>query len=508
MDNKLLLAKSATLLYRESMLADRSDNSSELVRTVLENVKVSDIGIGVNTDREVIMALKTTILEMCSAPQDHVYDRVDFMQRIRLNCGNDDKLFEAIRQGVEAEITEASLKRSVINIRNSINNHFKEQTLGNVLSAASMKFKFERDSIKDINQFIAEVIAQLEPMHINGGGKDPAVMDEIDIGNKESLQTAFNSVVKSASGERVYKCGWQDVNDALQGGFRVETTVVGALQHKYKSGFCRSVFAQIAQFNSPHTADPNKKPLLLYISFEDSVTDTLQFLYQYLKYDETHERVSLDGVTVEEMTEYVQTKLQATGFHIKLMRVDPSGWTYKSICNKVIELEAQGYVVEVLMLDYLSKLPTTGCISTGPSGTDVMDQLSRMRNFCAGKGIALITPHQISTEAKSLIRGGTPEDQFVKEIAERGYWERTKGLDRVYDCCILIHLFKHNKETYLSVLREKHRIPTIVDEEKKYFIYKFPPKMPIPSDIRGERIGFRRLKAAPSNADPDLFTGT
>jgi hypothetical protein len=507
-DSKLLLCKAITLLYRESLLPDRADSSAELVRTVIDSIKVSDVGLGINSDREVIVALKATALEMCTVPQDQAYNRADLMQRIRLNCGNDERTYDAIRQGIEADIADASLKRSVVNIRNTINNHFKEETVGNLLSAASMKYKFERESIKDINQFIAELVAQLEPMHINGGGKDPALMDEIDIGNTESLSNAFQAARENASGDRVYKTGWQDLNDALQGGIRVETTVIGALQHKYKTGFSLSMFAQIAQYNTPHTADTTKKPLLLRISCEDSVVDNLQFLYQYLKYDETHEPVSLkdvEGLTVEDLAKYVQERLQATGFHVKMLRIDPTQWTYKSICNKVIEYEAQGYAVEVLMMDYLYKIPRTGCISTGPTGSDVMDQLSRVRNFCAGKKIAFITPHQISTEAKSLIRGGTPEDQFVKEIAERGYWEGTKGLDRVYDLCILIHLFKSGKETYLSVLREKHRIPTIVDEDKKYFLFKFPYKMPIPSDLRGEKISFRRLKSAPSNASEELF---
>jgi hypothetical protein len=296
------------------------------------------------------------------------------------------------------------------------------------------------------------------------------------------------------------------LNDALQGGFRPgETCIIGALQHKYKPGFSLSLFAQIAQYNYPQVHEGGKKPLLLRISFEDDITSNLQFLYQYLKYDETLETVSVDDISIEEMTQYVKQKLQATGFHIKMMRVDPSGWTYRSICNKVIELEAQGYVVEVLMTDYLTKVPTTGCVDSGPMGNDVMDQLSRVRNFCAGKRITYINPHQLSTEAKQLIRGGTPEDQFVKEIAEKGYWERTKGLDRVYDLGLLIHLFKHQKETYLSVYREKHRVPTIVEDDKRYMLFKFPKGMPIPSDINRERISTRKLPAPSSNASEELF---
>lgn len=383
MENKLLLCKAATLLYRESQLEDKTENSSDLVRTVLDNVQVSEIGIGMNTDREVIMALKTTILEMCNLPQDHIYDKTDILQRIRVNCGNDDKLYEAIKQGIEEDIQESSIKRSIINMRKAINLHFKEQTLSEVLTKASSTFKFSREKIKSVDNFIAELISQLEPLSMTIGAKDNAVTDDIDIGSEESLRGAFTNVQKMNSGQRVYKTGWPALNDMLQGGFRPkETWVFGGLQHKYKTGFNLSIFAQIALFNKPFTIDPNKKPLLLFISTEDSLDNSLQFLYQFLTYSERREFVDINKVSVEEMVQCIRERLQATGFHVKMLKIDPNQWTYKSVCNKVIELEAQGYVIEVLDIDYLYKIPKTGC-ETGTIGHDVMDQLSRVRNFCA-----------------------------------------------------------------------------------------------------------------------------
>jgi hypothetical protein len=497
-------------LYRESQLQNRTDNSSDLVRTVLESVHVSDIGIGLNTEREIILALKATAIEMCGMPQDHVYDQTDLLQSLKINCGNDDKLYDSLEQGIKDEMSEGSLKRSIVNMRKGINNHFKEQMVNDVLSKASTNFRFNRDKIKDVDQFIADIITQLEPLQMTTSGKDNAIIGEVDIGDDRSLTELYNNVKETSTGARIYKTGWQWLNDALQGGFRVQTTVVGALQHKYKTGFTLSVFAQIAMLNKPHTKDPNKKPLLLRISFEDELQDNLQFLYQYIKYDETREHVDFSKVSEAEMSAFVKEKLQVNGFHVKMLRVDPDQWTLKSLFNKIIEYEAQGYAVELLMLDYLSKLPTTGCMSNGPSGSDVMDQLSRFRNFCAAHGIASITPHQFSTEAKALIRGGMPEDVFVKEIAEKGYWERTKGLDRIYDCAILIHIFKYNKETYFTGFREKHRIPTILDEDMKYAIMKFPYKMPIPSDVNSDRISYNKLSAitaanTSSNSNQDMF---
>ena len=504
-DNKLLLSKSLSLLYRESQMTDNGENSAALVRTVLESVQVSDIGIGLNSDREVIMALKTTILEMCGMPQDHTYDATDLLQRIRLNCGNDERLYEAIKQGIEDELSEGSLKRSVLNMRKSINNHFREEKVNDILGKASAKFRFQREKVPDINHFINEIIAQLEPLQMTVGGKDPTVIDELDLGSEESLNSKFNDVQNMNSGKKVYKTGWPAINDMLQGGFRPgETWVFGGLQHKYKTGFNLSLFAQIALLNKPLNVDPAKKPLMLFMSTEDSLVNSLQFLYQFIIYSETRQFVDIQKASVAEMVACIKQKFEANGFHVKMMRIEPSTSTYKSICNKIVELESQGYVVEVLNIDYLYKVSKVGC-ETGALGHDVMDQLSRVRNFCAARNTLFLTPHQLSAGAKQLLRGPIAEADFVKEIAGRGFFEGSSTIDRIYDGCLLIHLFKQNKEAYFSIQLDKHRLPTVVDEDKKYIIFKFPHKMPIPYSLNDEDESFTKMQAAPSNTSDDLF---
>ena len=106
------------------------------------------------------------------------------------------------------------------------------------------------------------------------------------------------------------------------------------------------------------------------------------FLYLLLKYDETREVVNTKGVSVTEMVAYVRQRLQVNGFHILMDEINPMNWTYQSLINRVVELESKGYKVEVLVFDYLSKLPTTGC-TQGSMGDDTMDMLSRIRAFCA-----------------------------------------------------------------------------------------------------------------------------
>ena len=59
-------------------------------------------------------------------------------------------------------------------------------------------------------------------------------------------------------------------------------------------------------------------------------------------------------------------------------------------------------------------------------------------------------------------------------------------LDQEVDLELFIHLFKHNKDTYFTVQRGKHRLPSIVDDDDKFIMYKFPKGMPIPEDINDE----------------------
>lgn len=510
MNSKLLLTKCITLLYRESKLKDKTENSADLVRTVLEKISIPESAIGFNTDRDVIKSLKETILEMCLQPVDHEYDSYSLLETLKINCGYDDRLYDALESAIKQDVPENQLKRSIVNIRKSIANHFKTEEIENLLTKASHDFRFRRETIGDINTFISHLISQLEPLQISSSIKDPAVVSDIDISDYESTAVIFKEIKENNTKDGLMVTGWQCVNKMLQGGFRRgEFAVISALQHKYKTGFTLSLFQQIPIYNVPKLLNPNRRPLLLRISFEDDLKNNLQFIYQKLKYEETGEPVIMGSLNIseKEMAQYVKTRLGVNGFHIKMRRVDPSQWTYRNICNYVIEQESEGYEVVLLMLDYLSMIPTTGC-TIGPMGTDIRDLFRRVRNFCSAKGITCITPHQLSTDVKTLIRSGMPEDQLLKEIAGKGYFSGSKQIDQEVDLELYIHLVKYQKETYLAIQRGKHRIPTILNDDDMFFLMKFPKHgMPLPDDINSEPSYLTKLpRLGPSVNNDDLFT--
>ena len=82
-------------------------------------------------------------------------------------------------------------------------------------------------------------------------------------------------------------------------------------------------------------------------------------------------------------SKYIKDKLSINGYHIKMLRIDPTNWSFTQLFSKIIEYEAAGYEIHSAFIDYLSLIPTVGCINTGPGGTDLRDLFRRVRNYCA-----------------------------------------------------------------------------------------------------------------------------
>lgn len=495
MDNKLLLVKCVTLLYRESMIPDKTENSADMVRTVLSAIKLPELSITLNHEKEHLGALRETALYMCGRPVEETYEKDEMLQRLKVNCGHDDKLYEALAQGIAKDMDEASLKRTVLSIRKFISDSFRENESINLFTKAANALRFDRDQIKDLRAFYREFATKLEPYLIEATRKDPAVISSVDLGEIGSMTEVFEEVQQMDNHVGLLKTGWQGVNEMLQGGFRRgEQWVFPALQHSYKTGFTLSLFKQLAMYNTPVMIDPSKKPLMLRISFEDSILSNLQFLYENLWTNEFGAKPDLKAVKPQEMASYVQSKLQANGYHVKMMRVNPSDWTLRDLQNTILELEANGYEIHVCMIDYLPMLPTTGC-EDGPMGHALRDLYRRSRNFFSARKILMLTPHQLSTDAKQLIRDG--HGDFVTKLIGKGYYSGSKQIDQEVDGEMFLHIEKLNGRAYLTIQRGKHRGVGIIPDTHKYLVLPFPEDTSIPDDLLTAPIHARKVGGGP-----------
>ena len=510
--NKInILIKCILLLYREQELGDSDVNSSkDLVRSIIKQI-TKNHKPNKDVENDVVELLLKFVIDMVN--NTDAYDKLSLLQSLDIILKNNGNIYNNIEKQLNMEIEIPGLKRSILSLRIHINNYYKENEITSIINAAAYKLKLGKTE-EGIQEFVSKLITNLEALNNVTKVKDAGIVDEIDISDDESMVDALNKVKQQNTGDGRLKTGWKELNEMLNGGYRLgETVLTSALQHNFKSGFLRSIFSQLCMYNKPVLKDKNKKPLNVFISFEDDTDVITDFFYRYLYFSETDEAPDIEHLEPTEISKYIREKLTSTGYHIKIIRVNPSEWTYKSLFNKILEYEALGYEINVCIVDYLSKLPTAGCDTSGPIGTALREMLTRCRDFFSSRGVLFITTHQLSTEAKQLIRNGVDPQELVKEIANKGYYEGSRQLDQVVDLEIHQHIAKLNKKYYLTIQRGKRRYPEIIPDEKKYFMLPYPKSIPcIPPNltIDGEYKGFSYSKednlSNQMNTEDDIFS--
>jgi hypothetical protein len=399
MNAKLLLVKCITLLYRESQLKGSHENSSALVRSIMGLVKEPQVQHGLDNERDIIAGLKTTAQTMCEQTLDHEYEPTELLQQLKVDCNTDEALYDSLVDGIGKELNENKIKRTAVNLRRSLHDILKENQVQDIIHSASRKLMFKRGEIVNMKQYVAELVSELEPYQVDTEKRDPAIVSSVNFAHIDEVIKVFKEVQKAEEGGGVLKTPWQGINRMLRGGYRRgQETVIGALQHNFKTGFSLGTFIGVALFNEPETAFPDvlpvKKPLLYRVSFEDDLELNLQYTYEVIM---NHDGRAGEIVVktkddfkvmpqeekdefVLRMSQFVSERLRVNGFEVIMERVNPSDWTYRHLCNRMLELEADGYEIFMCMADYLPMLPTTGC-AQGPTGTDMQDMYRRVRNF-------------------------------------------------------------------------------------------------------------------------------
>ena len=482
-NHKLLLLKGIALLYRESKLIENNDNSADLLKRIIKEAVAPDMVIGHSIDNEVSAGLKKIAGFMVENAASHQYDDNTLRTEVRMACANDESISPIIDAYFE-EITDSDrLKLTVLNLRKSLQQHFNEKDLETLLTKASIRFKTDRDNIPSVRTFLAELVGKLEPHTVSTEAKDPAINCSINLSDVAAAENLVERIQLQEDGTHILQTGWQGINRMLDGGFRPgEQWVIGAMEHNWKTGFSLSIFRQLAVYNDAVAIrGGSRKPALVRFSFDDSAEANMQFLYKSLWENESGEVLVEFPKDAKEVAAYITERMTRRGWEVFLYDVNPSMWTYKDICNEILRLEARGYEVRVCMLDYLLKVPTTGC-DPGPHGVDIRNLYERIKAFMAARKIIMITPHQLSPDAKMKAREGTLN--FVKEMRGGGYYSGTKQLGQVIDGEIFIHIeFDGKGRAYLTIQRGKHRKINQTEAGALYAVLAFVAGGVIPDDV-------------------------
>jgi hypothetical protein len=445
---------------------------------------------------------------MADQPLGHKYDHTALLQRIRVNIKNDEGLWEAFRSGMNDPDDHETLMFKVAEIRNELKTHRQKMRLTEVIRKASFQVQFNPENV-DWTALIPQLQQELET---NKPGVKSSFEAVTRFGSsmRSQVADAIRKAVEQSSPEGVLRWGWQGVNrmmGELGGLRRGDFVVVGALTNNFKTGFTLSGFYHFCALNKPFMLDPTKKPLMLHISTENAQEDNMIILYSqifeaefqiHMDIKELKREATANPDRYQEIADYVMDKLTVTGYEVEFVRLNGPTTTYDKILELIAYYEALGYEIHGIVFDYLNMCSKLGCHASTIGG-DVRELFRLIRSYTNPKAITFITPHQISSEAYNLLRANT--DDFVKQIAKKGYWDSCKVLQQEVDLEILLHIENLYGKSYLTIHRGKHRKPLATPLDDLYTVYPFAEFGCIPIDVDGPDKSMKKFGSdAPDHA--------
>lgn len=481
---KQLLINCITLLSLEHREGVATSPSTELINNVLTTLPLPETSVDHDHGRQTFLELRQAVKYLNGRSDDDFPPESKILQDVQVACREESFLYEALMNAIMERHDDVKTTVKVIQkYRSTLARYINEENIKSIVKEHNHKLMFRPHEVSDIVDEVVAMGERLAPyIEARSSSSHPSMTGSMDFGDPENLSEYFENVKTTMSAEGAIRFGWKGLNRALGkvGAIkRGEFGLVGGLVHNFKSGFMMSLFTHAALFNEPFMRDSTRKPLLYFVSFENEIPDNLLWIYKYLKENETGEAVIDSEVNSDEAAAYVSEKLRATGFEIRMDRFDPSEFTVAGFLATLDAIYADGYEIQLLVVDYLNMLSKSG-IDAKIAGDDIRFLFRRVRNYCSPRGIAFITPHQLSSEAQQLTRDNV--EDFVKVIAGKGYYDGCKRLGQEPDLELLIHIVRVNNEAFLTIQRGKHR-NAVTPEKDQYVVLPFKQVGTIPWDL-------------------------
>ena len=476
--------KCLQLLFRDG--GENKNSTRELITNILAIYKPMDSFAITGGEQESTEKIRDYLLECLD---EEILNREIILQNLS------DILKTSTRKDTAIDmfkmVEEDENKNIIRALENELNNKIYIYRIKKTLNGYTYDFDKKFKSGMSPDDMLSKIIEELAILTKNIKNKDDAIVNEVDLDNVENVSKVFQVVKETNEAEGFkFKLGLRALNKITNNGYKDSEFVIwNALQHNYKSGMLASSLIGIARYNKPIMTDPSKIPLLLYVSLEDDLDILFEFLYRQMYYTDNKVKADMSNTSKEEMSKYVKEKLQETGFKVKFIRVDPSDWSYSSFFSLIEKYEKDGFELKTVILDYLSLIPTVGCIATGAVGSDLRDLYRRVRNFFAKRKCLFISAHQLSPDAQMINRENLTGEVFLNRIMGKGFFDGSKKLSQEMDLELYAYKFTQNNKDYLAIGKGKHKGSKVMKSTDKLAIIPFPENLePIPDDINWDEL--------------------
>lgn len=456
------------LLYIESQLAGSLGNSIVDIRELLELLK-GKVAVQDQIQEELMTVLKEMIKHDFKEPMEESLFRFEVEDIYSERP-------EMVALVFEIEDIKL-LTKEIFSLRRKLVAQLRIVRMQTKLSKANYLITKTDMEPEEISEELDSVVDVISRNNMNGDGAE-AVTESISMTNKQGLKDLFAKIKDDSDPGAVWKTHLQGVNDMLQGGMRSGQMVfINGVQHSFKSGLSLTMFISLALLNPPKESKRPGKPTLVWLSMEDDMRKVIGDVYGFLKVwdDPLCDRINLIDIDIDEATEFVSSRLEESGYDVQFHRVDSSDYSFKKLFDFLTKLEMEGASLRVVGIDYIANIPKTGCSTGGALGADTRELVRRIRNWMQSRDILCLSPHQLNTQAKQLIRDGLPAHELVPKVLKNGYTADSSQIDQELDVEIALNPFTIDGKDYLMIGCGKHKLNSVIeDKDKLITIVDFP----------------------------------
>lgn len=442
-------------------------------------IKIEKNNLGIGSEEAIIDSLKYTADWMFGAG-DALIPLDILIQRLKVNVHGDHVYLTSITETLRDDISKADASKNVVTVIGELRHSFKHQRLKESIQKANRELNFGQ--IRDPQQYIKNLITDLETFTGSASGEAPGFIGVLDFSVEDQLVEVLEKTTEAFSAEGVLKIGIDGFDKAtgIGGIRRGECVNFGALTHNYKSGMLMDACLGIPMFNDPWMIDPDKKPLILRISLENTLEQDIANLYCKLHEIKHQERIPIAEINIREAAHALMQHFGQRGYHFVIEHHDPNNTTPYDLFQVVNKYLQKGYEIHVLCVDYLTQIFHN--VAGDREDSKIQKLYDMTRNFTYTKAITLLTAHQLSTEAQDYARNN-PAQGLARKFSTGGWYMSCKSLHTKLDLEFILHIVEHRDgKKYLSFHRGKHRNGQHTPDLHKGGYYEFQEFGGIPFD--------------------------
>ncbi len=264
------------------------------------------------------------------------------------------------------------------------------------------------------------------------------------------------------------KCGIKQLNHLINGGFEGSRVYTFAAPPKrFKSGILLNLAISIAKYNPTHTTkNKNLKPLVLYLSMENSAHETANRIYKYITGDP--KGFTNSNLNNKDTAIILDNYLNDSDVYIGVAYRNSAKYTTSLLDDLYAQYKAKGFEIICVVQDYLRRINSNRPEVWGDMRLNMGSVMDEFEIFAKTYDIPVITAAQLNRKSYEILESyaGMGRADAAKEL----------NLNQIADSNLIVentdYMFIINREELFNKIEWQAALPQIRELNRSYLSIK------------------------------------